>query len=107
MIGPMAAYQGTSGSRQQRHRLRGLKRQLSDQIWAGSTHRYSQVFHRPLVILCTQLSTGSPRPKTATRGHGQAVSWQDDGAGERAGVFGWVRRPALAVVGRENLASWV
>lgn len=59
MIGPMAAYQGTSRSQQQRRRLQGLKRQLSDQIWAGSAYRYSQVFHRLLVILCTRLSTGS------------------------------------------------
>lgn len=69
MIGQTATYQGTSGSQQQTRRLQGLKRQLSDQIWAGSTHRYSQVFHRPLVILCTQLSTGDSTPKTAPRGH--------------------------------------
>ena len=106
MIGPMAAYQGTSGSQQQRRRLQGLKRQLSDQIWAASAHRYSQVFHRSLVILCTQLSTGSSRPETASRGHCQAVSWQDKGVGERSGVFGWSRRPAMVSVVRENLANW-
>lgn len=69
MIGQTAASQGHTRISAAQAPVAGVEASAIGPNWARSTHRYSQVFHRPLVILYTQLSTGSSRPKTAPRGH--------------------------------------